>query len=42
VTYEFSDECANQMRYTPGRGAPPKYCGQVVDGRKHTTLNAYP
>jgi predicted nucleic acid-binding Zn-ribbon protein len=32
--------CVNEMRYS-GRGAPPKYCGQTVEGFKHTRLTAY-
>src|SRR5262245_39715215 len=33
--------CVNRMAYIPGRGAPPKYCGQTVDGVRHTRLTAY-
>lgn len=33
--------CANRMSYSPGRGAPPKYCGQMVEGVRHTRLTAY-
>ncbi|HEY3895088.1 MAG TPA: hypothetical protein VGL88_06940 [Pseudonocardiaceae bacterium] len=32
--------CVNGMRYS-GRGAPPKYCGQMVEGLRHTRLTAY-
>lgn len=32
--------CTRQMPYL-GRGAPPKYCGQIVEGLKHTRLNAH-
>jgi hypothetical protein len=27
--------------YVPGRVAPPKYCGQTVEGVRHTRLTAY-
>src|SRR5262249_4344193 len=32
--------CTNRMPYA-GRGAPPKYCGQAVDGLRHTRLPAH-
>lgn len=32
--------CTHRMPYS-GRGAPPKYCGQSVQGVKHTRLTAY-
>jgi DNA repair exonuclease SbcCD ATPase subunit len=32
--------CVNRMPYA-GRGAPPKYCGQTVDGVRHTRLTAH-
>src|SRR5262245_54261473 len=32
--------CTNRMPYA-GRGAPPKYCGQAVDGVRHTRLTAH-
>lgn len=32
--------CENRMPYS-GRGAPPKYCGQTVEGVRHTRLTAY-
>ncbi|MGH3926021.1 MAG: hypothetical protein ACRDTT_24710, partial [Pseudonocardiaceae bacterium] len=32
--------CAHRMPYS-GRGAPPKYCGQTVEGLKHTRLTAH-
>ncbi|MGH3589503.1 MAG: hypothetical protein ACRDRF_00495 [Pseudonocardiaceae bacterium] len=32
--------CAHRMPYS-GRGAPPKYCGQAVEGLRHTRLTAY-
>ncbi len=32
--------CTHRMPYS-GRGAPPKYCGQTVQGVKHTRLTAY-
>lgn len=33
--------CVNRVLYSPGRGAPPKYCGKTVDGLRHTRLTAY-
>jgi chromosome segregation ATPase len=39
VTCEIAG-CVNGMRYS-GRGAPPKYCGQMVEGLRHTRLTAY-
>jgi chromosome segregation ATPase len=39
VTCEIAG-CGNGMRYS-GRGAPPKYCGQTVEGLRHTRLTAY-
>ena len=32
--------CTHRMHYA-GRGAPLKYCGQTVEGVKHTRLTAY-
>ncbi|MGH3766022.1 MAG: hypothetical protein ACRDTX_12875 [Pseudonocardiaceae bacterium] len=32
--------CAHRMPYS-GRGAPPKYCGQTVEGLRHTRLTAH-
>ena len=32
--------CPQRMPYS-GRGAPPKYCGQTVQGVRHTRLTAY-
>jgi chromosome segregation ATPase len=32
--------CVHRMRYS-GRGRPPRYCGQVVDGLVHNRLSAY-
>jgi hypothetical protein len=32
--------CAHRMPYS-GRGAPPKYCGQTVEGLQHTRLTAH-
>src|SRR5262245_23103402 len=32
--------CVNRMPYA-GRGAPPKYCGQMVEGVRHTRLTAH-
>lgn len=32
--------CTHRMPYS-GRGAPPKYCGQTVEGLKHTRLTAH-
>lgn len=40
VTCEI-EGCINRMLYSPGRGAPPKYCGMTVDGLRHTRLTAY-
>jgi chromosome segregation ATPase len=39
VTCEIP-RCTRRMPYS-GRGAPPKYCGQVVEGVKHTRLTAH-
>ncbi len=38
VNCEFPG-CVHRMRYS-GRGRPPRYCGQSVDGLVHTRLTA--